>query len=229
MLKHFAIASLLVLANCAWAQDYMVDPGNPQVFALCYENNVDSGLSCACSASYPLVLHICNGQLEACCDQVIIYDGLDDTAPILYASIGVENLNDLVVTSSNPDRALRCEIVSNGTNSCATEGYIPIVFSVNCAEAVACDIGVPELTEQKVELFPEPSDGLLTLRSQTALSGMTRSWVCDLAGRTVFSGAVPHMSGNMGTLDLRSLSPGQYVLHMNMGDGAFSQRFSIVR
>lgn len=227
MLRNTALVSVLAFASTGIAQDYFLEPGDPQVLALCYENDVDSAVSCACTENLPLVLNICLGQIEPNADQLFIYDGLDEFAPVLYASSGTSDLSGIIVVSTG--NALTCRLISDGANSCVSEGYLPIVFSVNCAEAVACDIGIPELTRHDLHLFPEPSDGLLSWRSTVELSGAARSWVCDLTGRSVRSGTALAQSGNSGTLDLRSLPPGQYVLHTVMTYARFSRRFSIVR
>ena len=220
------IASATLVANTQSAQDYVLDPGNPQVFALCYENNVDSAISCSCSDGSPLVLNICIGQIEAYVDRLTIYDGLDETAPVLYISGGSTDLSGIVVVSTG--NGLTCWLNTDDTISCATDGFLPIVFSVNCSEAVGCDIGVREWEQARRELLPDPCDGWLNWRlpSTTAVPVIH---VLDNTGRVVHTVPAQRVMGGAGSLDLRDLAPGQYVLRFDAGDRVWSGRFTIVR
>ena len=76
-------------------------------------------------------LNFSGGFLETCCDFMTIYDGPDNSAPILTTTNG--DFTNQVFTATNPSGCLTIEITSDGSVSCASGNFEPLSFCVTCA------------------------------------------------------------------------------------------------
>ena len=104
---------------------------------LCYGNgNSLSFFYEPTTAGEQVVIFFNAGTVEsATFDQLVIYDGADNTAPILYANpVGITTqLNGLVVQSTNGNGVL-ITLNTDGSVSCASSGtFLPWDYDVYCA------------------------------------------------------------------------------------------------
>ena len=75
-------------------------------------------------------LNFSGGFLETCCDFMTIYDGADNTAPVLTTTNG--DFTGQTFTATNPDGCLTIEITSDGSVSCESGNFDPLSFCVTC-------------------------------------------------------------------------------------------------
>lgn len=113
------------IAVVVYSQSILNINGTAHSYMTCYSNGIDSLITYQDSASnYPILLRFCEGQMQACCDRVTIYDGLDVNAPVLYWGNGVNgDLTGLLVVSTNGDAALTVSITADSSISCMDQGY----------------------------------------------------------------------------------------------------------
>lgn len=80
------------------------------------------------------------GSMEGCCDEVIVYDGADNLAPVLGVISG-----DLTgQTFSSTGANLTFEVTSDGSVSCASGFFTPFDYTVECGDLLGCtDIAAP--------------------------------------------------------------------------------------
>jgi Secretion system C-terminal sorting domain len=230
MRRTLTLGLITLTCSTTFAQDVIVDPGVPQVFGLCYQDNVDSAIAFACSGVMPLYMHICFGQMEPCCDLLYVYDGLDTSAPLLFAGNNNGDLTDFVAISSNLDQALTCRIVTNGSVSCASQGYVPLVWSMSSGTAVGCDVGVPSLAQPALRLAPNPTEGLLNVDLPATVNGTVQVDIIDAHGQLVM--AQQRMADDLrrsASLDLRGLAPGMYSVRVTAQGLSTSSRVVVAR
>ena len=85
----------------------------------CYDNNdATTWLYTASDGTSSLKMTFNAGGMESCCDDIILYDGTDATAPELYNGNNGGDLAGLEVTASGPN--IFFEIASDGSVSCVS-------------------------------------------------------------------------------------------------------------
>jgi bacillolysin len=78
-----------------------------------------------------------------------------------------------------------------------------------------------------LELFPNPAQGQLSLRFNTAAAATANAVVTDITGRVVLNNSVNVQEGaNIYKLPLQGLAPGIYILKL---DGFAAQRFQVIQ
>jgi Secretion system C-terminal sorting domain len=229
MRTSFTLGTILLATLIVPAQDVLIDVGSPQTFGLCYADNMDTTVAYGCTGGVPLYLYICSGQLELCCDMITIYDGLSDTAPILFYGNNSGNVAELLAISTNPDNALTVRITTNGSVNCSTEGYIPLTWSLNGGEALPCNIGIAEVGSNAVEVSPNPTEGLVRLDLPASFAGSIQVDVMDMRGQVVFAQQRTAEDLRRGSLDLSDLAPGAYSARFTAKTTSLSAMIVIAR
>ena len=69
----------------------------------CYKDNDDVVFYYHSPDDEPITLFFQEGTLESCCDDILIYDGVDNTAPLLYSGNNGGDLSGLSVQSTGGD------------------------------------------------------------------------------------------------------------------------------
>ena len=100
----------------------------------CYTDNETMSWNFQSSTGAPLVVFFNTGEIEECCDNINIYDGTDNTAPLLYSG---NNDGDMTGFSEiAPSGFMYIEIESDGSVSCQS-GFVPLDFDVSCVDETA--------------------------------------------------------------------------------------------
>jgi hypothetical protein len=90
-------------------------------------------------------------------------------------------------------------------------------------------VNLPEVSETgNLMIFPNPTEGLFTIRSKTFSGSDVKLSLTDLSGRMIFSGEMP-ASGDKISMDLRYLSPGIYIMISENGKGSNEYHKIIIR
>uniref|UniRef100_UPI00404B24DB gliding motility-associated C-terminal domain-containing protein n=6 Tax=Gelidibacter sp. TaxID=2018083 RepID=UPI00404B24DB len=100
----------------------------------CYDDSDDTAWLFESTDGGPLRLTFNIGTMESCCDDIIVYDGADNTAPVLYVGNNGGNLAGLQFDSTGD--SLYMEIDSDTSVSCQSDDATEWDFTVACATCV---------------------------------------------------------------------------------------------
>ncbi len=109
--------------------------GAPINTVYCYTINETMTWSFESSDGAPLNVFFNAGIMEACCDEVTIYDGTDNTGTVLYDD---NNGGDMAgVSVIAPSGFVFIEIDSDSSISCESNNYVPLDFDISCVDTTA--------------------------------------------------------------------------------------------
>lgn len=109
--------------------------GVPVNVEYCYTDNDSTSWNFVSSDGGPLNVFFNAGEMESCCDQVTIYDGADNTAPVLFDG---NNGGDMTGISRNSTGStLFIEVDTDFSVSCQGLGFVPLNFDVSCIDLTA--------------------------------------------------------------------------------------------
>ena len=119
--------------------DYTIDCslGQPVNIEYCYTNNDTTFWLFTSTDGFPLEITFNAGTIEGFWDDLTIYDGPDNTFPVLFNNndADIEDFTDLVVESTST--AVYIEVDSDGSGSCESSfGYTPWDFDVACKTCI---------------------------------------------------------------------------------------------
>jgi hypothetical protein len=101
----------------------------------CEGNSENSFFYYQGSGSFPLALFFNSGELESCCDRLYVYDGADDTAPLLTPVGGISgDLTGLFFSATNPENRLTIRITTDGSVSCGSDSNAPLDYTLSCLD-----------------------------------------------------------------------------------------------
>lgn len=146
-------------------------------FSVCYHDNMDSVVTYTCNTpGCFMTLIFCEGETQAGADHVLIYDGADVAAPILFDGTGnsMEGLTALATTTEPSSLTLR--ITSDGAASCQGMGYVPLHWSVGCSPACNMTVG---------------GDGCQDMPPEVLAIGTQRVFTGNTMGATATDDALP--------------------------------------
>ncbi|MEM5565839.1 gliding motility-associated C-terminal domain-containing protein [Psychroserpens sp. AS72] len=106
----------------------------PTQITYCYDDNDTNTWTFVSTDGSQIRLTFNAGGIEGCCDEILVYDGADNTAPLLYQGNNGGDLSGLELNSSGD--TLFMEIDSDGSVSCAAGSFCcttPWDFTVACA------------------------------------------------------------------------------------------------
>lgn len=113
----------------------------PDTYTFCYGNNENYTVTYQGTSTWPLRLLFNSGNVSPSGnDALVIHDGPDDTAPVLFSGVGnAGNLAGVSVVSTNADHALTLRFTSNTSFSCGDGGVDPpwnyVVSCLSCLPA----------------------------------------------------------------------------------------------
>lgn len=216
-----------ISAQLVWSQVVELD-GQALSFTVCYHDDMDSLVAYHDSGVESLFLRFCAGQMEACCDNVVVYDGPDDTAPVLYWGSGdAGDLTGVLVIATSPWITL--QILSNDSVSCADQAYLPLEWVVYTQS-----LGTPDCIFTNVSEAHRPN---MSISSTLASEYLLITWpgdltldrvdVYDASVRTIatYRNRISPMS-----IDVRGFAAGGYQVVATGRDGLRNAtRFTVQR
>lgn len=203
--------------------------GQALSFTVCYHNGMDSSVAYHDSGVGSLALRFCAGQMETCCDEVVVYDGSDNTAPVLYWGNGVEgDLTDLFIIATSPWITL--QIISNDTISCESEVYTPlewVAYEYQGVEEECLFLSLEERqTTAAMTVTPSLTTGAVTI-AWTTDAALERVDAYDASGRALVGYLTTGLTVRM---DVQNLADGSYLVVGTEEDGHRSaSRFVLQR
>ena len=87
----------------------------------CYENNDLSFFAYSSPDGEELTLSFLEGLIESCCDDIFIYDGLDNQSPLLFSGNNGGDLADITVVASSG--SIYMELDTDGSVACSTGSF----------------------------------------------------------------------------------------------------------
>ena len=118
--------------------DYTIDCTQPPTqINYCYDNNDTTNWTFTSTDGSPIRLTFNAGGIESCCDDILVYDGPDNTAPLIYQGNNGGDLSGLQFDSTGD--TMYMEINADGSVSCASGSFCCTTqwdFTVACATCV---------------------------------------------------------------------------------------------
>lgn len=201
---------------------FTTNPGCDDTVVVCYDNGTNKLAELESSGNYVTVTFN-EGDIESCCDDIFVYDSLDQTGNVLYTGTG-----DVTgVTATSTTGIISVWMAADGSYSC-TDGlggpYTPISMTFTCAAPPACvaptDLTVDSYTETtaeiswteagtatdyNVEVYESGADTTTaTPVFTTAVSGVTTASVTGLTAETAYDAYVQADCGLTGVSDFTS-------------------------
>ena len=138
--------------------DYTIDCslGEPVNINYCYTNNDATYWLFTSTDGFPLKIEFNTGTIEGFWDDLTIYDGPDNTFPVLFNNndADLEDFTDLVIESTAT--AVYVKVDSDGSGSCESSfGYTPWDFDVSCKTCITqlVDFSVDGACEPAQEFY----------------------------------------------------------------------------
>lgn len=89
-----------------------------------------------------------------------------------------------------------------------------------CACDQTANLNVGELTEDKVDIYPNPTSDLLNVTLSSELTGQSEITLFSLDGRIVLTESI---QGSTATISMEALKAGTYIIEINNGDESIRQ------
>lgn len=218
--------------GCTYLSDSLTYPSDSCIIAscgfdlyeYCYENDEDRWYTYASLFPVPTTISFSQGQMLAG-DRIMVYNGYNETATLLYQGNNGGNLAGFAVNSQNMNYVVTLRIQSNGAGSCE-DGLVPIPLRwyVGCGA-----VGIEEQHGAGFNLYPNPTEGVLYLTVAEAQRD-ARVRVMDMSGRVVLDAPVLNLNaGSVATLDMSRLQSGQYAVQLSTADWTRTQRVEVTR
>ncbi len=167
---------------------------------------------------------------------------------VIVAAAGVYQING---TTLEAEAGYTYQWLFNGLpiSGATSATYEPLVdssnYSVVCTNAGGCsdtsnevffikrtNVGIANVFDASgmVKLYPNPSNGTVTLSISKSFNGSIQLSVVNVLGENVYSEALGTVNGSMlKQLDLNQLSNGNYILRLSSGQMTAQKRLTITR
>jgi hypothetical protein len=190
----------------------------------CYENDEDRWYTYQAADNVPITVGFLQGQMLTG-DRIILYNGRDGNAPVLYQGNNGGNLTGFALNSANLANTITLRIQSNGTGSCE-DGQVlnELRWAVQCGA-----VGLEELAGDGFAVHPNPTSGLLQIELGSKMTGALYFRAMDMSGRVVLEQPLTMNGGTRNVVDMGSLQSGQYLVQLTSATWVKTQRVQVVR
>ncbi|MBL7951018.1 MAG: T9SS type A sorting domain-containing protein [Flavobacteriales bacterium] len=191
---------------------------------LCYENSDDRWYTYRSEQNVPMTIAFLQGQMVAG-DSIILYNGADETAAVLYEGNNGGNLAGFALNSANAGNTITLRVKSDAIGSC-DDGQVnfPLEWTVACGA-----VGLPEAITNNFTIYPNPTQGLLNIEMAGKVKGSVRVRVLDMSGRAVLDQPLLMNGGTRNTIDMRGLQSGNYLVQLTTEQWVKTQRVQVTR
>ncbi|MBK7946213.1 MAG: T9SS type A sorting domain-containing protein [Flavobacteriales bacterium] len=218
--------------GCTWMSDSLAYPSESchivscgfDNYDYCYGNNEDRWYTFRSAQAVPTTIAFTQGQMPTG-DRIVVYNGVDENAGVIYQGNNGGNLAGFAVNSQNPGNAITLRIQSNASGSCSDgQVAVPLRWTVGCGA-----VGMAEIASGGFAVFPNPTEGLLNITVSPVATGAARLRVMDLSGRVVIDSPLVLRSGALHSLDMSGLQSGQYAVQLSTASWTKVQRVQVER
>lgn len=231
LLPAVAGLTLLSATTALRAQNTVIIPCNGASVGVsyCYTDNADHAWHWQSECGALIFLTFSSGIIESSLyDQLMIYDGPDHLAPILYLNgLSAEvDLTGLSFVGTSGD--LYMQMTSNATNSCATNGFRDGSWEWNWTVSSGA-VGVHEQQAEVFNLWPNPAGSELYLRLQQPLNAITTLRILDVIGRVVYQARFQPNGTAVQRFPLHGLQSVHYSVVLITADRVQSRQLQVIR
>jgi len=202
----------------------IVSPGPPEFTSVCYDNDEFFEYLFQSFDGSPLVIEFLQGSVETffddsgTFDDLIIYDGQDDTGVVLFDSdeeaVTANDLTGLTLIAESGFMYITLD--SDGSISCADGDQIEIQFEVSLQT-----IGTTQFDAGNFGFYPNPVDNQLNFETTNQIEEVR---VYNIQGRQVIFETLNAVSPK---LNVGSLQSGTYIMSVTI-DGV-SKNFKLIK
>jgi hypothetical protein len=157
-------------------------------------------------------------------DRIVVYNGRDENAPVLYQGNNGGNLTGFAVNSQNATNSITLRIQSNSTGSCDDGGT-----TAELRWDVACGaVGIDEMGDGAFMVYPNPTTGILYIETGKEVMDNVALRIFDISGQVVHQQQLAGQSG-LNTVDMQGLMSGHYLVQLTSTGWVKTQRVEVVR
>jgi Secretion system C-terminal sorting domain len=158
----------------------------------------------------PITISFNSGQLLPN-DNVMLYNGLDTDAQLVYAGNLGGDISGLALSSSNADNALTLLVASDGQGSCVGGQASPAMqWTVGCGL-----VGARGYSMEGLVVYPRPASGELRIQWPDGMDAPVLLRLFDIAGRCVLSSMAQARPGTVHRMDVERFESGRYILQVD--------------
>lgn len=162
-----------------------------------------------------------------------------DISPINTANVKISLSTDngatfVVLSESTPNDGSETVTIPEGTVAMSTaQGRIMIEAIDNIYYAVSRPfkftgaMGVNDLSDQIVGLYPNPNNGQFYLKSNNVAKGNVKTTIFDTSGKAVYNNIVNHAGGSLNQSYTVKLPAGVYVVVIETAEGNTTEKLII--
>lgn len=192
-------------------------------YTYCYGNNEDRWYTFGAPINVPVTVSFLEGQMMSG-DRIVVYNGGNENAPVLYQGNNGGNLTGFAVNSQNPANLITLRIQSNGSGSCADGGV-----AASMRWDVACGaVGIEENGAALFLAYPNPTADLLNIDLGGKSYGNVVLKLIDLSGRTVLQEQFA-VEGGLHQVNVEKLVSGQYLLQLSTNEWIRTTQVQVMR
>lgn len=193
-------------------------------FNYCYGNGQDGYYVYQADAPLPISIVFTQGDMLPG-DRIVIYNGFNAGAALMYNGNSGGDLTGLTFNSSNPDNALAFRLISDSVGSCADNQV-----SNNIQWWVSCGaVGMDEEQAAALLIYPNPTNDVLNIDLGVEASSDMQVQVTDISGRVVLDRPLTMKGQRTNVLDVSGLQNGNYILQLITDNWVKAQQFSVAR
>jgi hypothetical protein len=192
-------------------------------YSHCYGNDEDRWYTFQSAINVPTTITFQQGQMLTG-DRIVVYNGRDENAPVLYQGNNGGNLTGFTVNSQNVNNSITLRIQSNSTGSCDDGGVTAeLLWDVACGA-----VGIDEMGDGAFVVYPNPTNGLLYVETGNEVMDKVALRVFDISGQIVIEQQLAAQSG-LNTVDMQGLMSGHYLVQLTAAGWVKTQRVELVR
>ena len=196
----------------------------PLTTEYCYADADTAWFIYSSGTTIPITITFLGGQLLDN-DNVMLYNGLDTDAQLVFADNLGGDVSGLALSSSNPDDALTLLITSDGNGSCASGDASPVIqWTVGCGL-----VGMQGMAASLPVLFPQPCRDVLNVRWPQIHEDAAVLELIDVMGRVALRDRSSTATEGVRSMDVAALPAGTYVLRALTAQGLFTAPVVIER
>lgn len=194
-------------------------------YSYCYTDDDDAWFVFQSTSGTPIALTFTAGPMLSG-DKIIVHNGPDQYSAVIFNGNNAGNLNGLSFNSANADNILGLHILSDELGSC-TGGGVPtdMDWFVVCGLASVSENSYPGA----FLMYPNPTNGLLTLELSSGTISRLQVQVLDLAGRVVIDRPFAMVPSGPVQIDLNTLANGNYTVMVTTDQWVKAQQVQVAR
>ncbi len=191
------------------ADSCVIKSCGPDNYSYCYENNDNAWFVYQADGPYPITISFLQGDLMVN-DKIVIYNGADDFAALIYQGNNGGDLTGVAYNSANVDNMLALRVLSDGSNSCDDgSAQLPMQWTVGCGA-----VGMADMLPGAFAIYPNPTDGTLNIALSEDAVADVRAQVFDVTGRMVIDRVLDLSGARIAQLDVSALANGDYTVQL---------------